>query len=230
MQKIELTSKEIAAKIAKTVDKTGWDTALRMWWISTEFEEIIDKLKEYSDIGYTWCPVAKNIYQFLKKVKYQDVRVVIMVDEPINIVDHNTGIPLHIQPIVRANKTITPKPLWTIQDMMKSMGIPEEKRTYNLDRWMEQGVLLIPTALTVRVQGTAHKKLWEPFHMRLIEQINKLGDIPVILIKTAAIEYENHYSSSNVRVIKSPPWTDKEWYKWVNQVLENNNQKPIVWE
>ncbi len=229
-QKVEISSKEIVEKIIKQLTPTGWYDILRYWFIDPQMEEIIDTLKQYTNNGDRWVPGIKNVFRWMISTPYDKVRMVFLVDESSNLLDYNTGIPLHSEPIVKDGKTVKLSASWTADSLQWSMGVPKEERNYNLLRWTEQGVLLVPLASTCRSEGMPHYKLWESMIPRIIEKINLKGDIPIILIGEKSIVYEDYFTSRHVRCIKKKSgWSDHGWSQWVDQVMEETKQKPIKW-
>src|SRR4051812_1212846 len=98
-QKTELSSKEIVQKIQEQLKDSGWHAALRFWWIDSQFEEIIDTLKQYTKEGNRWVPGAGKMLRWLKETPYDQVKVVMLIDESSNLLDYHQGIPLHSEPV-----------------------------------------------------------------------------------------------------------------------------------
>jgi uracil DNA glycosylase len=230
MEKKELSSQEIIAKIQEQLTPSGWYDAMRFWWISSDFEKIIVTLKEYITEGKRWVPGAAKMFRWMKECPYDKVKVVILVEDVSGFIESNTGIPLHIDAEkTPEGKEIKRKPLAVADDLLKGLNLPEDEKSYDLLKWCKQGVLLVPLSPTCRITGAAHYHLWSSMYPRLWEMINKKGDIPIILIKDKAIAHEDYLASSNIRKIVYPVWKDKTWHIWVNDVLKSQKKSAIKW-
>lgn len=225
----EISSEEIASKIYRSLEKSGWGPILRLFLMDTAFLEIIDTLKLHTKEGRVWLPGIKNMYRFLRECIYSKLKCVIMVNECSTFLDYNTGIPLHLDPITRDGKTFNLKPSRTADNMLWSLGIPRDQRVHSMLPYTAQGVLLLPVNPTCRMEGVAHKKLHDPLMFRIIEAINKKGDIPIILLGNVA-EYEPYYTSANIRKIYTRYWSDELWSQWANEKLLDIGMVPVKWK
>lgn len=230
MEKKELSTQEIIGKVQDQLNTCGWYDAMRFWWISSEFEKIINTLKEYIREGKRWVPGAGKMFRWMKECPYDKVKVVIVVEDVSAFIEANTGIPLHMDPEkTPEGREIKRKPLPLADELLRGIVEPDAEKSYNFLKWCKQGVLLVPLSPTCRISGAAHYQLWSPLYPRLWETINKKGDIPIVLVKDRAISYEDHFSSSNIRKILYPIWKDKSWHIWVNDILKSQNKTPINW-
>jgi uracil DNA glycosylase len=90
---------------------------------------------------------------------------------------------------------------------------------------------MLPLSLTSRIEGKAHKKLWEPFIMRMLETINKKHpNIPWVLLGSDTWKYEEDIDSSYIKKIELKfPIQDNNWGTWVNSILSSYNKPIIEW-
>ena len=119
-----------------------------------------------------------DIFNCLRCTAYQDVKVVILGQDPYHGFGQAHGMCFSVQ------KGVTPPPSLKniFKELMDDVGIPMPTHG-ELTCWAEQGVLLLNTVLTVREgQPNSHKgKGWEIFTDRVIEKINE-KDTPVVFL------------------------------------------------
>ena len=128
---------------------------------------------------HTVYPDMYDIFNSLKACSYKDVKVVIIGQDPYHEPGQAHGMCFSVKPGV-------PKPP-SLQNIFKELetdipGFTAPKDGY-LQKWAEQGVLLLNAVLTVRAgQANSHKgKGWEQFTDRVIEFVNE-KDRPVVFL------------------------------------------------
>ena len=179
----------------------SWDELLK-----EEFEkEYYLKLRQFLKQEYstqTIFPHMNNIFNALKYTAYEDVKAVIIGQDPYHGEGQAHGLCFSVQ------KGVVPPP--SLKNMFKELnsdlGIPEPIHG-ELTSWAKQGVLLLNTVLTVR-KGIAnsHKGMgWEIFTDRVIELLNERKKPIVFLLwgspakaKAKLITNPNHYILSTV--------------------------------
>ena len=132
--------------------------------------------EEYST--QTIYPEENNIFNALKTTSYDDVKVVILGQDPYHGEGQAHGMAFSVKPGIK-----TPPSLVNIyKELQATMGCYIPNNGY-LMKWAEQGVLLLNTVLTVRAgQPQSHKgKGWETFTDRIIAILNERKD-PVIFV------------------------------------------------
>jgi len=145
----------------------SWDEILKDDFDSTTYLHLREFLKqEYKN--YQVYPKMDDIFNALKYTSYDDVKVVILGQDPYHNVGQAHGLAFSV------NKGIeTPPSLVNIFKEIKSdLGI-ENKSPY-LEPWAKQGVLLLNTSLTVRAgQANSHSgKGWEILTDSIIKKLN----------------------------------------------------------
>lgn len=154
-----------------------WDEVL-----AGEFEkEYYRKLRGFLIEEYksrTIYPGMHDIFNALKATAYDDVKVLILGQDPYHEPNQAHGMAFSVQKGVK-----TPPSLVNIYKEIKDdLGYDIPSHGY-LMKWAEQGVLLLNTCLTVREhQANSHKgKGWEIFTDRVIELLNE-REKPVVFI------------------------------------------------
>lgn len=155
----------------------SWDKYLNEEFEKPYYMSLRQFLKEeYST--QTIYPEKDNIFNALKVTSYDDVKVVILGQDPYHGEGQAHGMAFSVKPGIK-----TPPSLVNIyKELQTTMGCYIPNNGY-LMKWAEQGVLLLNTVLTVRAgQPQSHKgKGWETFTDRIIAILNERKD-PVIFV------------------------------------------------
>lgn len=115
-------------------------------------------------------PEGKNIFNSMNLTSFDDVKVVIIGQDPYHGPGQAHGLCFSVKP-----GTKTPPSLVNIfKEIQNDLGIPVSSHGY-LKSWAEQGVLLLNTVLTVeKGRAASHQgKGWERFTDKIIETLNK---------------------------------------------------------
>ena len=147
-----------------------------------KFKEILDeeskkeymiKLKEFIDNEYatkTIFPERKNIMNSMKYTPYENVKVVIVGQDPYHGIGEAHGLCFSVQPNVK-----TPPSLVNIyKELKRDLGCYIPNNGY-LVKWAKEGVLLLNSVLTVvkDTPGSHRGKGWEIFTDTIIKSINE---------------------------------------------------------
>lgn len=155
----------------------SWDQYLQEEFKKPYYERLRAFLKEEYQTQ-TIYPNMHDIFNALKVTSYEDVKVVILGQDPYHGAGQAHGMAFSVQPGVK-----TPPSLVNIfKELQATMGCYIPNNGY-LMKWAEQGVLLLNTVLTVREgKPQSHKgKGWETFTDRIITLLNERQD-PIIFV------------------------------------------------
>ena len=155
----------------------SWDQYLAEEFEKPYYLALRDFLKEEYQTQ-TVYPNMYDIFNALKATPYDQVKVVILGQDPYHGAGQAHGMAFSVQPGIK-----TPPSLVNIyKELHETMGCYIPNNGY-LMKWAEQGVLLLNTVLTVRVgKPQSHKgKGWETFTDRIISILNERQD-PVIFV------------------------------------------------
>ena len=127
------------------------------------------------------------------------------------------------------------------KEIESDLGIAIPK-TGNLERWADQGVLLLNATLTVRAHnaGSHQKKGWEQFTDAVIKAISESQDGIIFMLwggfaksKTKLIDTSKHHilTSGHPSPLSANRgfWFGNKHFSKANQILTNNGEKPINW-
>ena len=144
-----------------------WDELLAGEFASDYYQQLrVFLKKEYSTRRI--YPHMNDIFNALRYTDYDDVRAVILGQDPYHGPGQAHGLCFSVQDGV-------PKPPSLVnifQEVNADTGTPVPQ-SGNLDRWAEQGVLLLNAVLTVRAhEATSHAgKGWEQFTDAVVQAI-----------------------------------------------------------
>ncbi|MBR0277069.1 MAG: uracil-DNA glycosylase [Clostridia bacterium] len=178
-----------------------WDALLNKEFQKEYYLNLRNFLKnEYSK--YTIYPDMNNIFNALKYTDYDDVKAVIIGQDPYHGPNQAHGLCFSVQDGVEP-----PPSLQNIfKELNSDLGIPVPK-SGNLTKWTEQGVMLLNTVLTVRAgMANSHRGIgWEIFTDKVIELLNERSKPIVFLLwgtparqKAKLITNPNHHILSTV--------------------------------
>lgn len=214
----------------------NWDIILK-----EEFEkEYFIKLDEFLEKEYTEqtiYPKKENIYNALKLTDYNNVRVVIIGQDPYHEDGEAHGLAFSVLEGVKI-----PPSLRNIFKELNSdlgYGIP---LSGDLTKWAKEGVLLINSVLTVREhKANSHKdKGWEKFTDAIIRKLND-RDKPVIFmlwgnyakIKKKLINEDKHFVIESAHPSPLSAYNGffgSKPFSKVNEILNSLNEKNINWK
>ena len=154
-----------------------WDVILKNVFDGDGFKKFMKKVN-YEYDNYTCYPLYENIFNALKLTPYENVKVVIIGQDPYHGEGEAHGLSFSVQDGVKF-----PPSLQNIfKELYNDLGIIKNK-SGTLSKWATQGVLLLNSILSVRKDSPlSHKDLgWQLLTDHIIKLIN-LKDTPVVFI------------------------------------------------
>ncbi|ALJ03656.1 uracil-DNA glycosylase [Pseudalgibacter alginicilyticus] len=210
-------------------------------YLETEFEKPYFKnLMGFIDEEYmnNLCfPPSEVIFNAFNYCHFDDVKVVIIGQDPYHGVGQAHGLCFSV-----ADDVSHPPSLTNIfKEINNDLGLPYPK-SGNLERWANQGVLLLNATLTVRAHeaGSHQKKGWEIFTDSVIEIISKHKIHVVFLLwggfakkKIKLIDTGKHsvLTSGHPSPLSANRgyWFGNKCFSKTNFLLEQAFQKPVQW-
>jgi len=139
-----------------------------------EFEqEYMQKLRQFlieeKQAGKIIYPEGKDIFNSMNLLSYEDIKVVIIGQDPYHGPGQAHGLCFSVKPGVKS----PPSLVNIFKEIHQDLGIPISRHGY-LKSWAEQGVLLLNSVLTVEKNkaGSHQGKGWERFTDAIIKSIN----------------------------------------------------------
>lgn len=214
----------------------SWDDILKEEFEKDYYLNIRNFLiQEYKE--RTIYPNMYDIFNALKYTPYEDVKVVILGQDPYHGPNQAHGLSFSVKPGV----PIPPSLVNIYKELNSDLGCYIPNNGY-LKKWADQGVLLLNTSLTVRAgQANSHKgKGWEILTDRIIELLNK-REKPIVFIlwgnnaisKTKLITSKQHLILKSVH--PSPLSAHRGFFgskpfSQANKFLAEHNESPIDWQ
>lgn len=146
-----------------------WKQALASQFSLPYFQELSEFVRvEYAN--YKIYPPAKLIFRAFDSCPFDEVKVVIIGQDPYHGEGQAHGLCFSVGEEVRK----PPSLVNIFKELQADLGKPIPEKG-NLNRWAEQGVLLINATLTVRAStpGSHQGKGWEEFTDAAISALNK---------------------------------------------------------
>ncbi|MBE6678252.1 MAG: uracil-DNA glycosylase [Ruminococcaceae bacterium] len=149
----------------------GWDALLKEEFASDYYLKLRQFLKaEYLGSGHRIFPPMNDIFNALKATDYNDVKVVILGQDPYHGIGQAHGLCFSV-----CKGVVPPPSLVNIyKELQADLGITPPSHGCLTD-WAKNGVLLLNAVLTVREgQAGSHRgRGWEQFTDKVIELLNK---------------------------------------------------------
>jgi len=181
-------------------------------------------------------PPGKQIFNALNSTPFEQVRVVILGQDPYHGPGQAHGLCFSVQPGIR----VPPSLANIYREVQADLGIDPPHHGY-LQSWAEQGVLLLNAVLTVeRGQAGSHQgKGWEVFTDAIVQLLNDERENLVFMLwgsyamkKGAVIDRRKHL------VLKAPHpsplsahrgFLGSRHFSSANDYLKKHQQLPINW-
>lgn len=202
--------------------------------------EYYQNLRQILITEYRTKTVYPNMYHIFNALHYtacQDVKVVILGQDPYHGPDQAHGLSFSVQPGVAP----PPSLVNIFTELKNDLNCYIPNNGY-LKKWADQGVLLLNTSLTVVAgQANSHRNIgWEIFTDRVITLLNERQDPLVFILwgnnalaKTSLIANPEHY------IIKSPHpsplsasrgFFGSRPFSKANSFLRSLGKTPIDWQ
>ena len=214
----------------------NWDDILKDEFDKQYYLELREFLiKEYK--SHLIYPDKYKIFEALKLTDYEDVKIVILGQDPYHGPNQAHGLAFSVS----LGVPIPPSLLNIYKDLERDMNFRIPNHGYLVD-WSKQGVLLLNTALTVRAgMANSHRgKGWEVFTDQVIRLLS-LREKPMVFLlwgKNAA-EKEALIDTSKHLVLKAPHPSPLSAHRGflgcghfskANEFLIKNSIAPINWQ
>ncbi len=209
--------------------------------LADEFEkDYFKNLTEFVKAEYnenTCYPKGNDIFSAFDHSIFSNTKVVILGQDPYHGIGQANGLSFSVNDGIQ-----TPPSLQNIfKEIENDLGKPVPN-SGNLERWANQGVLLLNATLTVRAHqaGSHQKKGWEQFTDRVIEIISAEKKHVVFLLwggyakkKGAKIDSSKHLilTSGHPSPLSANRgyWFGNKHFSKANNYLKENGKKPIDW-
>lgn len=215
---------------------SSWKPVLQEEFENTYFKNLVEFVKkEYKT--YTCYPAGENIFAAFDHCSFEDLKVVVLGQDPYHGPNQANGLCFSVQDDV----AMPPSLINIFKEIQTDLGAPFPK-TGNLERWADQGVLLLNATLTVREhQAASHQKMgWEQFTDAVIEKISSQKKNVVFLLwggyakkKGKKIDTQKHLvlTSGHPSPLSANRgyWFGNRHFSKTNTYLKQIGKDPIQW-
>jgi len=181
-------------------------------------------------------PPGAQIFNALNSTPFEQVRVVILGQDPYHGPGQAHGLCFSVLPGVR----VPPSLANIYREIQDDLGIPVPHHGY-LQSWAEQGVLLLNAVLTVeRGQAGSHQgKGWETFTDTVVRVLNDEGDGLVFMLWGAYALRKGAMINRRKHLVLTAPHPSPlsahrgflgcKHFSSANEYLEQQQKLPIDW-
>lgn len=213
-----------------------WLAPLNQEFKKPYYRKLYEQVKEEYQSRQIF-PDANDIFNAFELTPLSKVKVVILGQDPYHNVGQAHGLCFSVKPDV----DIPPSLVNIYQELQEDMGCYIPNNGY-LNKWAEQGVLLLNTVLTVRAHAAnSHRGIgWEEFTDAAIRALNE-QDHPIVFIlwgrpaqnKKVMLNNPNHL------ILEAPHPSPLSAYRGffgsrpfskTNTFLEKHGLMPIDWQ
>ena len=210
------------------------------WSKVVDLQEADRIIKKLSASNHIICPQLKDLFKCFRLCSLNNLRVVIIGQDPYPQKGVATGLAF-------ANSPDTPEDSYSpsleiLRESVINYTIPHRRVTFapDLEKWEAQGVLLLNSALSCELGRVgSHTLLWRPFIKSLLTNLSKYHTgLVYLLMGTQAQSLEPYINKqfNHVIHIRHPSWYARQrqrmpsdiWQE-INTILIGQNGYGIEW-
>jgi len=214
----------------------GWKTHLETEFEKDYFKNLVEFVKnEYSN--FKVYPKGKHIFAAFDHSNFEDTRVVILGQDPYHGPGQANGLCFSVN-----DGIAQPPSLVNIFKEIQNDTGSAMPQSGNLERWADQGVLLLNATLTVRAHqaGSHQGQGWEQFTDRVMEIVSAEKENVVFMLwggyakkKASKIDSSKHLilTSGHPSPLSANRgyWFGNKHFTKANDYLKAHGKKLIEW-
>ncbi len=214
----------------------SWKQALQSEFDKPYFARLVDFLHGEKAAGQTVYPPGSQIFKAFELTPVDDVKVVILGQDPYHGPGQAMGLSFSVPDGVR----MPPSLRNIFKEIEDELGVRMSGRT-NLEPWARQGVLLLNAVLTVRGGiAASHSNIgWQEFTDAVIRYLSDNCEGIVFLLwgnfarsKRALIDTSRHYvlEAAHPSPLAGGAFFGCGHFAKTNEILINEHKTPINWQ
>lgn len=214
----------------------NWKDALSDLKQQASYKKITDFVNSERANGKIIYPQASQVFRALKETSYENVKVVIIGQDPYHGPNQANGLCFS----VNHGEKLPPSLRNIYKEIEQDLSITMPTHG-DLTSWAQQGVLLLNTVLTVEAsQAASHaKKGWEFVTDTIIESLNQKSEPVIFLLWGAHAQQKSKLISKHHHLLKAPHPSPLSAHRGffgcghfskTNQLLVEAGQSPIIWQ
>lgn len=213
----------------------SWQNVLQDEFEKPYFKNLVSFVKDEYATQKVYPP-GNQIFHAFEHCSFDKVKVVILGQDPYHGPNQANGLAFSVKDGVR----VPPSLLNIFKEIKSDLG-KDLPATGNLERWAEQGVLLLNATLTVRAgdAGSHQKKGWEEFTDAVVRKINDLKENVVFMLWGAYAQKKGAFIDERKHLVlkaahPSPFAADRGFFgsrhfSKANEYLVAHGKEPIDW-
>ena len=231
MENIDVNIVNLRERLNDNLVDSGWHKMLSPFVNGLNFDIIIDYLVNNVNNGKRFTPRFKDIFNAFYECPYDDVKVVIVGQDPYPQLGVADGIAFSCS---RKGKTEK-----SLQYIFTALYGEYEDHNNDLRRWSNQGVLMINTAFTCEVNKIgSHYSIWKSFTEYLFENLNRHKPKTIfVLMGKKAEEWQILLGNQLIFKVTHPAsaayrggrWEHLDIFNKINKALEKQGKTCIDW-
>ncbi|MDF1796198.1 MAG: uracil-DNA glycosylase [Coxiellaceae bacterium] len=214
-----------------------WDSVLHEEKQQPYYQSTLEQLNQAYTQGKTVYPAKDDIFNAFELTPYQNVKMVIIGQDPYHGPDQAHGLSFSVKHGVAVPPSL--KNIYKELHTDTGFVIPSHG---NLETWAKQGVLLLNATLTVEAgKPQSHAKFgWQTFTDNVIKLLNDYPEPLVFLLwgasaqrKGQVIDTDRHHVLKSVH--PSPlsayrGFLGCKHFSKTNEILRSLGREPIEWQ
>ena len=230
---------EYMSELSQTLNvqiEKSWYKALEVEFKQPYFMDIRTFLDSELNNGKTIYPPRSQVYHALNTTPFEDVKVVILGQDPYHRPGQAMGLSFSVPKGIRIPASLKNVYKELASDVLFS--IPDHG---DLTQWAEQGVFLLNAMLTVEHgHPSSHKKIgWQTFTDAVIHTLSTERSGLVFLLwgnfakkKRSLIDDSKHIilEAAHPSPLARNAFSGCKHFSKANEILVSQNQSPILWQ
>lgn len=228
----QINLEEIKDKLVDILEPSGWSNKLRGFIKSSDFTKVLEVLYKLREDGKRFTPPLKQVFNAFKYCPVNNLKVIMIGQDPYPHMGVADGIAFS------CSNTMKPQP--SLKNIFEAVNAtvytdyPQYDMDPNLQRWAEQGVLLLNSALTCEIDKVgSHYSIWKDFIAYVMDILNFTDSgLIFVLMGKQAQELEgligDHHHIIKVSHPASAAYTKTTWdcgdmFNQINKIINGQN-------
>lgn len=215
----------------------GWEDVLAPHLQTESMNQLRQFLASEAKAGKTIYPAQKHVFRAFQSLPFNEVKVVVLGQDPYHGPDQAEGLSFSVP----AGVKVPPSLKNIYKELVTDVGFQMPNHGH-LMPWVEQGVLLLNTVMTVEASkaGSHQKRGWELFTDAVIQEVNaRLDNVVFLLWGAPARKKATMLDSSRHCILEAPHpsplsahrgFLGCQHFSKTNEYLRANQRNPINWQ
>lgn len=213
----------------------SWKEVLSGEFEQPYFQSLASYLRKAKADGKTIYPPGPKIFNAFNKTPFEDVKVVILGQDPY----HNPGEAMGLCFSVPEGVRVPPSLKRIFKEINNDLGVPVPDHG-DLTKWAEEGVFLLNAMLTVeKNKPGAHRNIgWQDFTNAVIQKLSNQRENLVFMLwgnfakqKKSLIDTSKHLVLESVHPspLAGDAFFGNNHFSKANEYLKENGKEPVDW-